>query len=93
MPLSILDPTGVVRPPQHELRTAPISLQGIGVGLIDNSKPNGEFLLGWIGEELQRRFDVSLHWVHKRTEAGPAPEAQLDMIASRCHLTLAAIAE
>jgi hypothetical protein len=71
----------------------PRSLQGVGVGLIDNSKPNGEFVLSWIGRELQDRYGVSLHWVHKRTEAGPAPEAQLDRIASECQLVLAAIAE
>lgn len=93
MPLSILDPTGVVRPPRLELRAAPASLRGVGVGLIDNSKPNGEFLLGWVGEALQQRYGVSLHWIHKRTEGGPAPEAQLASIAAECQVTLAAIAE
>ncbi len=93
MPLTILDPTGVVRPPRRTLRDAPASLRGIGVGLIDNSKPNAAFVLGWVGEELQRRYGVSLRWIHKRTEGGPAPEAELAGVAAECRVTLAAVAE
>jgi len=93
MPLSILDPSGIVRPPRRALRAVPASLQGIGVGLIDNSKPNAEFVLGWVGEALQQQYGVSLHWIHKRTEGGPAPEAQLAKLAAECQVTLAAIAE
>lgn len=93
MSLTILDPTGLVRPPRRTLRAAPASLRGIGVGLIDNSKPNAEFMLGWVGEALQQRYGVSLHWIHKRTEGGPAPEAELAKVAAECQVTLAAIAE
>lgn len=89
----VLDPTGVVRPPKLDLTPAPSDLTGIGIGLIDNSKPNGAFVLEWIGRQLEERYGVSLHWIHKRTEARPAPEAELDTIAQTCRITLAAIAE
>ncbi len=93
MPQTVLDPTGLVRPPRLALNAAPSDLAGIGVGLIDNSKPNGAFILEWIGRQLVDRYGVTLHWIRKRTEAMPAPDGELAAISRSCRVTLAAIAE
>ena len=52
----LLDPTGDSgRDTNTTLAPRPQSLQGLTVGLLDNTKPNGAVILRAVGRELQEK--------------------------------------
>ena len=94
MTVKILDPT--VQPARAESVVAKrvASLDGKVLGLLNNSKVNGDRLLALVREELHARYDV--RDVVAMTKAGAstvADDAMLEALASRCDVVVTAIGD
>jgi len=87
----IYDPTqpSAVEPLQVELQ-APGAGAALRLGIVDNSKPNFDFLASDLAELLGRHHGVELvEHVHKQSAAGPALDEDYDRLARTCDLVLA----
>jgi pseudouridine-5'-phosphate glycosidase len=94
MTLKILDPT--VQPERAESVVAKrvAGLDGKVLGLLNNSKVNGDRLLALVREELLARYDV--RDVVAMTKAGAstvADDAMLEALAARCDVVVTAIGD
>ena len=69
MALEIFDPT--VSPVQEPISYAPRpkSLQGLKVGLVENTKHNSDVLLLKIAERLKRQFGIEMVALHHKKSA------------------------
>ncbi len=50
--MDVLSPTGVAREEARRLAPRPATLRGARIGVLDNSKPNADVLLGRVAERL-----------------------------------------
>jgi len=95
MTVKILDPT--VAPDVTEAASAKrlASLDGAVVGLLDNSKVNGDALLALVRDELRARYDVRevVTLTKKGGASVPADDATLEALASRCDVVVTAIGD
>src|SRR5207244_13153659 len=92
MTFKILDPTVPPEPTESSLAKRESGLDGKVLGLLDNSKVNGDRLLDLVRLELGARYD--LREVVVMTKAGAstvADDAMLDALASRCDVVVTAI--
>ena len=90
--LGFLDPTvgGGMAP--IPLARRPMDLAGTTVGLLDNTKEQGDVILQTLGEMLQVRYGVA-RVVMRRKEhyAKPAAEAIIEAMAQEVHVAIAAV--
>ena len=94
MIIKILDPT--VAPERAEAPTAKrvSGLDGKVLGLLNNSKVNGDHLLALVREELGARYDLrDVIVMTKRGASTVADEATLEALASRCDVAVTAIGD
>ena len=94
MIVKILDPT--VAPEQAEAVSAKRerSLDGKVLGLLNNSKVNGDQLLALVRDELAARYDIrEVVTLTKRGASVPADDATLEALASRCDVVVTAIGD
>ena len=94
MIVKILDPT--VAPERAEAVSAKRerSLDGKVLGLLNNSKVNGDQLLALVREELAARYDIrEVVTLTKRGASVTADEATLETLASRCDVVVTAIGD
>jgi hypothetical protein len=63
--MDVLDPIpSCIGGPVTPLAPRPRDLRGLRLGVLDNSKPNADALLGRIAEALAQRHGMSIHrWV------------------------------
>jgi hypothetical protein len=88
------DPAGRSAAVAKTLARRPARLEGLVVGLLDNSKPNARALLEEVARGLRERFgvrDVRV-WGKPGSSHGAAP-AVLDEIAGACAVALTASAD
>ena len=94
MTIKILDPTVAAGPATSILAKRDLGLDGKVLGLLANSKVNGDRLLDLVRAELAARYDV--RDVVVMTKAGAstvADAALLDALASRCDVVVTAIGD
>ena len=92
--LLVLDPT--VGPEAGGLELAPRaeSLRGKVVGLLDNSKPNSDKILFFVGEILRERHGVAELVVASKPDTSTcAPPDILDQLVQRCHFAVTGIGD
>jgi hypothetical protein len=88
------DPAGRSTAAARTLARRPPRLDGLAVGLLDNSKPNARALLEEVAHALRERFgarEVRV-WGKPGSSVGAAP-AVLDEIAASCAVALTASAD
>ncbi len=92
--LLVLDPTIGPDAGGLELARRPASLQGQIVGLMENSKPNSDRILAYVGEILQERYGVAeLVFASKGDSSTSAPDDILDELVRRCHFAVTGIGD
>ena len=94
MIVKILDPT--VAPERAEAVSAKRErgLDGKVLGLLDNTKVNGDALLALVREELGARYDLrDVVVLRKRGASATADEAMLDALAAQCDVAVTAIGD
>ncbi len=94
MIVRILDPT--VQPERAEAVAAkrPNGLDGKVLGLLDNTKVNGNRLLGLVREELAARYDIrDVVTMTKKGASVTADDGMLEALASQCDVVVTAIGD
>jgi hypothetical protein len=94
MIIKILDPTVAPEPVEASRAKRETGLDGKVLGLLDNSKVNGDRLLDLVREELGARYDLrEIVAMRKAGASTVADDAMLDALASRCDVVVTAIGD
>lgn len=90
--LPFIDPTRGGSRAKLSLAPRPMDLSGKVVGLLDNTKEQGDLILETLGEELRRRYGVAeVVMRRKQYFSKPAQPALLDEMAARVDVAIAAV--
>jgi len=91
----LLDPTGdSERATDTVLAPRPQSLQGLTVGLLDNTKPNGAVVLRAVGRQLRDRYGVrEIRMFRKGYFGTPVEESVVNQMLHNCDFAVAAIGD
>jgi hypothetical protein len=94
MPIQIYDPTTDVAARRMAFSARPGSLEGLTVGLIDNTKHNSDQLLLRIASLLERDHGVKAHLIRKKKSAGAAPHAEIiEEYKANCDVVVAGVGD
>ena len=77
MSVQILDPTTEVLGRRINYAPRPKSLNGLRVGLIDNTKHNSDQLLMRIAGILEKEHGTKSHVIRRKKSSGAAPHAEI----------------
>ncbi len=90
--IDVLDPRGIPQQGAYDLARRPTSLQGATLGILSNSKPNGDLLLQAIQSELAERFHFSeVIYRHKGISSPSSGDVIADL--EKCHIVLNAVGD
>ena len=95
MPERLLDPTGESeRNTNTSLAPRPQTLQGLTVGLLDNTKPNGATILEAVGRELTSHYGVREVRMFAKSYFGtPVEESVINQMLHNCDFAVAGIGD
>ena len=94
MRVKILDPTVAPDPIEAAVAKRESALDGKVLGLLNNSKINGDRLLALVRDELAARYAFRDVVVMTKSGASiPADDAMLEALASRCDVVVTAIGD
>lgn len=77
MTVQVLDPTTEISGRRINYAPRPKSLQGLRVGLIDNTKHNSDQLLMRIAGILEKEHGTTSHVIRRKKSSGAAPHAEI----------------
>ena len=90
--LPFIDPTAGGGKPKIPLAARPMDLAGKVVGLLDNTKEQGELILQTVGEALRERHGVrSVVLGRKEHYSKPATASIIDGMAKEVQVAIAAV--
>lgn len=90
--LPFIDPTAGGGTPKIALAPRPMDLAGKVVGLLDNTKEQGEIILTTIGDALRERHGVSRVVVRRKAHySKPAADALIADMAREVQVAIAAV--
>ena len=89
---TILDPTAERAPASRPAAARPQALDGLTVGLLDISKPRGDYFMQRLGDAL-RAGGLKVKHYQKPTFTKPAPTALRQEIAADCDLVVEGLAD
>jgi hypothetical protein len=91
----LLDPTGEAeREVDVTLAPRPRGLQGLTVGLVENTKTNAALLLTEVAKELQREHGLRTWVVYTKSYFGtPVEESLIQQILRNCDFAVAGIGD
>jgi len=92
MYMEILDPRGVPVRDENELAERPPSINEVRLGILSNSKPNGDLLLKTVLQALEDRFHFTEVIYRNKNTSSPAPPAVLEDLA-QCDVVVNAIGD
>jgi hypothetical protein len=90
--IEVLDPRGVPLSSETELAERPSSLNEVRLGILSNSKPNGDLLLRTIQHDLEQRFHFTEVIYRNKGISTPAPPDVMEDLA-QCDVVLNAIGD
>jgi len=90
--MEVLDPRGVPLSSDNELAERPPSLNEVRLGILSNSKPNGDLLLRTIQHDLEQRFHFTEIIYRNKGVSTPAPAEVLEDLA-QCDVVLNALGD
>jgi hypothetical protein len=77
MSIQIYDPTTEVSRRKIHFVPRPQSLQGLRIGLVDNTKHNSDQILLRIAAILEKEHGAKAHVIRKKKSAGSAPSPEM----------------
>ena len=91
----LLDPTGAARAARTTVLAPRLrSLDGLRIGLLDNSKPNALVLLNEVGRQLQLSHGVRTVTPYTKDYFGtPVEETQMQRILKDCDFVVAGVGD
>jgi hypothetical protein len=94
MPVQIYDPTTEVAERHINFVRRPQSLQGVRIGLVDNTKHNSDALLLRIADILEREHGAKAHVIRRKKSAGSAPHAEIvEEYKANCDVVVAGVGD
>ena len=94
MSIQIYDPTTEVSARRVAYALRPKSLQGLRIGLVDNTKHNSDQLLLRIAGLLERDHGAKAHLIRKKKSAGAAPHAEIiEELKASCDVIVAGVGD
>ncbi len=85
----ILDPTARRDDEPQPLRQTLTGLAGKTIGFIDNAKPNFNYLVDDLAEQLVGKYGVTSVVKHRKRGASmPAPETMINELSEQCSLVI-----
>lgn len=92
MYMEVLDPRGVPVHEENELAERPHSMNEVRLGILSNSKPNGDLLLKTVQQTLEDRFHFTEVIYRSKNTSSPAPIDVLNDLA-QCDVVVNAIGD
>jgi hypothetical protein len=91
----LLDPTGTDDGAQDStLSPRPVSLRGLTIGLLDNTKPNSTMLLEEIASQLRQHYGAGEARLYTKDYFGtPVSASLLEQIADECDVVITAVGD
>ncbi len=77
MSVRIYRPDGEIGQPATTLATAPATLGGLRIGVLDNGKPNAALVMTRLAETLAKRVDATVSLVTKKGPQGHSANAAI----------------
>ena len=94
MAVQILDPTTEVSARRIAYASRPGTLEGLRIGLIDNTKHNSDQLLLRIADILEKEHGAKAHIIRKKKSSGVAPHAEIvDEYKAACDVVVAGVGD
>jgi len=94
MTLEIYDPTTEATGRRIQYAPRPKSLEGLRIGLVDNTKHNSDQLLLRIAAILERDYGAKSHVIRRKKSAGAAPSPQMiEEYKANCDVVVAGIGD
>lgn len=94
MAIQIYDPTTEIKGRHINYAARPKSLEGMRIGLIDNTKHNSDELLLRIAGILEREHGAKAHTIRKKKSAGAAPHAEIiEDYKANCDVIVAGVGD
>ena len=90
--LGFIDPTVGGERARIPLAPRPMDLAGATVGLLDNTKEQGDVILQTLGEMLQAHYGVARVLMRRKEHySKPAATAIIEMMAREVHVAITAV--
>lgn len=94
MSLQIYDPTTEAAGRRIAFAPRPKSLEGLKIGLVDNTKHNSDQLLLRIATLLERNHGAKAHVIRKKHSAGAAPHLEIiEEFKANCDVIVAGVGD
>ncbi len=94
MAIQIYDPTTEVADRHIAFVRRPKTLEGVRIGLVDNTKHNSDALLLRIAGILEREHGAKAHLIRKKKSAGAAPHAEIvEEYKANCDVIVAGVGD
>ena len=94
MSIQIYDPTTEVSGRKINFVPRPLSLQGLRIGLVDNTKHNSDQLLLRIAGLLEKEHGAKAHVIRKKKSAGSAPSPEMiEEYKKSCDIIVAGVGD
>ena len=94
MPIQIFDPTTEVNPRRIAYAARPGTLEGLTIGLIDNTKHNSDQLLLRIATILEKEHGAKTHIIRRKKSSGVAPHQEIiDEYKGACDVVVAGVGD
>jgi hypothetical protein len=90
----VFDPTVTPAPVAFAYAPRPKSLQGLRVGLVENTKFNSEVILRKIGERLAARYQITMtHLDHKKSSGHSVTPEAIALFQQQADFVLAGVGD
>ncbi len=87
-----IDPTAGSGKPKVALAARPMDLAGKVIGLLDNTKEQGDIILQTVGDALREHYGVARVVIRRKEHySKPATNALVDELAKEVQLAVAAV--
>jgi hypothetical protein len=94
MAIQIYDPTTETTGRSIAFAPRPETLQGLRIGLVDNTKHNSDQLLLRIAGLLEREHGVQAHVIRRKKSAGAAPHPEMiEALKASCDVIIAGVGD
>jgi hypothetical protein len=94
MPLKLFDPTSLPSPRAASLAPRPPQLEGLRIGLIENTKMNSDKILLKLADRLRRRFGMRVtHLDRKRSPSHEVTEAAVAALRREADFVVSGIGD
>ena len=89
----ILDPTISTARDDIAYVARPQSLQGLRIGLIDNTKKNSDAVLQNIAEHLRQTYGMTVEVVVRKSQRAPLTQAQIGELKGRTDFVISGVGD